>query len=83
MAQRSETISRRLKLRQLNVLVAVARWGSMVAAMAVASWLGFTLGADTSLSFAQIRQGGEEGFLREFLDPSAGFMRDLTEGTQT
>ncbi len=65
-------------------LRSVARWGSLVAAMAVASWLGFTLGADTSLSFAQIRQGGgEDGFLREFLDPAAGFMRDLTEGTQT
>ena len=64
-------------------LQGVARWGSLVAAMAVASWLGFTLGADTSLSFAQMRQGGEDGFLREFLDPSAGFMRDLTEGTQT
>jgi anti-sigma factor RsiW len=64
-------------------LPGMARWGSLVAAMAVASWLGFTLGVDTSLSIAQIRQGGEDGFLREFLDPSAGFMRDLTEGTQT
>ena len=61
----------------------MAGWGSLVAAMAVASWLGFTLGMDTSRSYAQIRQGGEEGFLREFLDPSAGFMRDLTEGTRT
>ena len=32
MTQRSETVSRRLKLRQLNVLVAVARWGSMAKA---------------------------------------------------
>jgi DNA-binding transcriptional LysR family regulator len=32
MAQRSEQISRRLKLRQLNVLVAVAQWGSMAKA---------------------------------------------------
>jgi DNA-binding transcriptional LysR family regulator len=32
MLDRSETISRRLKLRQLNVLVAVARWGSMAKA---------------------------------------------------
>lgn len=61
----------------------VARWGSLVAAMAVASWLGFTLGMDTSLSSAQIRQPGEDGFLRELLDPSTGFMRDLTEGAQT
>ena len=61
----------------------MARWGSLVAAMAVASWLGFTLGIDTSLSVAQIRQTGEDGFLREMLDPSTGFMRDLTEGAQT
>ena len=32
MVQRSEQISRRLKLRQLNVLVAVAQWGSMAKA---------------------------------------------------
>ena len=32
MVQRSEQISRRLKLRQLNALVAVARWGSMAKA---------------------------------------------------
>ena len=32
MAHRSEQVSRRLKLRQLNVLVAVAQWGSMAKA---------------------------------------------------
>jgi anti-sigma factor RsiW len=64
-------------------LQGMAGWGSLVAAMAVASWLGFTLGVDTSLSFSQIRQGSEDSFLREFLDPSPGFMRDLTEGPQT
>ena len=64
-------------------LPGMARWGSLVAAMAVASWLGFALGMDTSLSVAQIRQTGEDGFLREMLDPSTGFMRDLTEGAQT
>lgn len=61
----------------------MARWGSLVAAMAVASWLGFTLGMDTSLSFAQIGRAGEDGFLRELLNPSTGFMGDLTEGAQT
>jgi anti-sigma factor RsiW len=61
----------------------MASWGSLAAAMAVASWLGFALGMDTSLSFAQIRQPGEDGFLRELLDPATPFMRDLTEGAQT
>jgi anti-sigma factor RsiW len=61
----------------------MASWGSLVAAMAVASWLGFTLGMDTSLSVAPFGQAGEDGFLHELLDPSTGFMRDLTEGQQT
>ncbi len=61
----------------------MARWGSLVAAMAVASWLGFTLGMDTSLSLTQVRQPGEDSFLGELLNPSTDFMRDLTEGAQT
>ena len=51
--------------------------------MAVASWLGFTLGMDTSLSFTQFRQTGDDSFLGELVDPSTDFMRDLTEGAQT
>jgi anti-sigma factor RsiW len=58
-------------------------WGSLVAAMAVASWLGFTLGVDTSRSLAQAGQNGDEGFLREMSDPSPGFMRDLSDGAQS
>jgi anti-sigma factor RsiW len=69
--------------RDRPALRGVAGWGSLVAAMAVASWLGFTLGVDTSSSFAQMPQAGQDGFLREFLDPSTGFMRDLTEDSQT
>jgi anti-sigma factor RsiW len=72
-------------------LRSMAGWGSLVAAMVVASWLGFTLGVDTSLSFTQagtqagtqVGQAGEDGFLRELLDPANGFMRDLSEGSQT
>jgi hypothetical protein len=61
-------------------LHSMVRWGSLAAAMAVASWLGFTLGMDTSFSFAQARQTGEDTYLGELLDPSSDF---LTEGTQT
>jgi anti-sigma factor RsiW len=61
----------------------IASWGSFAAAMAVASWLGFTLGMDTSLSFVQRGQPGEDGFFSEMLDTSPGFMRDLSEGNQT
>jgi anti-sigma factor RsiW len=61
----------------------IAGWGSLVAAMAVASWLGFTLGMDASGSVGQFGQATEDGFLGELLDPSTGFMRELTEGAQT
>ena len=66
--------------RDRSRLRGMAGWGSLVAATAVASWLGFTLGMDTSLSFGP---AGEDGFLSEMLDPGAGFMRELTEGNQT
>ncbi|MGC2414233.1 MAG: hypothetical protein WA459_16235 [Stellaceae bacterium] len=69
----------RVRLR----LHGMAGWSSLVAAMAVASWLGFTLGMDTSLSVAQIHQAPENGFLGELLDPSLDSGRDLTEGAQT
>jgi anti-sigma factor RsiW len=81
--QRGTVIPFRPRRRDLPRLRGMAGWGSLVAAMAVASWLGFTLGMDTSSSFVQIRQAGDDGFLREFLDPSTGFMRDLTEDSQT
>jgi anti-sigma factor RsiW len=82
-SQRGTVVPFRPRRRDLPRLRGMAGWGSLVAAMAVASWLGFTLGVDTSSSFAQIRQAGDDGFLREFLDPSTGFMRDLTGDSQT
>jgi hypothetical protein len=81
--QRGTVIRFPLFRRQRARFRGMAGWGSLVAAMAVASWLGFTLGMDTSLAFTQGRQASEDGMLREFLDPSVGFMRDLTEGPQT
>ncbi len=61
----------------------MARWGSLVAAAAVASWLGLTLGIDTSRSLAPIGRTADEGFLNEMIDPPSGFMRELTDGRQT
>jgi anti-sigma factor RsiW len=61
----------------------VARWGSLAAAMAVASWLGFTLGVDTSRSLADVGQTGDRGFLFELLDPSTASLSDLPGGNQT
>jgi len=69
--------------RYASGLRGMARWGSLVAAMAVAGWLGFTLGMDTSRSVGPLGRAGEESFLQDLLDPSVGFLRDLTEGVQT
>jgi hypothetical protein len=59
-----------------------AQWGSLAAAVVVAGWLGFNLGIDTWTNYSEIGQGRDEP-LRELLDPSAGFMRDLTDAAQT
>jgi anti-sigma factor RsiW len=67
----------RLELRGM------ARWGSLAAAVAVAGWLGFTLGIDASRSFAPVAAPGEVGFLHDMLDPSGSFMPDLSGDTQT
>jgi anti-sigma factor RsiW len=60
----------------------LAQWGSLAAAIVMAAWLGFALGADTSMSLTRAGQS-DNGFLNELLNPSTGFLRDLTEGAQT
>jgi anti-sigma factor RsiW len=64
-------------------LPGIARWASLAAAIVVASWLGFALGTDFSVYFGQTDQASEDGFLRDMLDPSTAFLRDLTPGSQT
>lgn len=71
------------RYRRSPSLHRMGRWGSLVAAIAVASWLGFTLGVDTSRSLAQIDQAGETGFLGDLLNPSTDLTRDPTGGAQT
>ncbi len=64
----------------------VAQWGSLAAALAVASWLGFTMGSGVSLELSQpVQQSqvGVDSLLPELLDPASGFLRDLGEGQQT
>jgi anti-sigma factor RsiW len=63
-----------------------AEWGSLAAAIVVASWLGFAMGRGASLTLiqpAQPSQIGAASFLPEMLDPTTGFLRDLIEGQQT
>jgi anti-sigma factor RsiW len=60
-----------------------AQWGSLAAAIAVASWLGFAMGSDATLALSQPRQPSDSSFLPELFDPASGFLRDLGEGTRT
>lgn len=68
------------------VLQIVAQWGSLAAAIAFASWLGFAMGSGASLTLIQPGQPsqiGDDSFLPELLDPATGFLRDLGTGQQT
>jgi len=60
-----------------------AQWGSLAAAMALASWLGFSMGSDTSLALTVPQQPGESSFLPDLFDPGPAFLRDLGEGLRS
>ena len=66
-----------------RVVRVVAEWGSIAAAMALASWLGFSMGTGTSLALSDQRQPSDTVSLPELFDPSPGFLRDLGEGLRT
>jgi anti-sigma factor RsiW len=61
-----------------RILHVLTRWGSLAAAIAIASWLGFAMGSDTSLALSQA--GTDASLLPELLDPGTGFLRDFGEG---
>jgi anti-sigma factor RsiW len=60
-----------------------AEWGSLAAAIALAGWLGFALGSDTSLALSDHRQPNATGLLPELFDQGTGLLRDLGEGLRT
>ncbi len=66
-----------------RMLRGVAQWGSLAAAIAMTSWLGFAMGSDAGLAFAQPGPPAAEGLLNELIDPGIGIARDLGEGAQT
>ena len=69
-----------------RILQGLAQWGSLAAAIVVASWLGFAMGSGASLELSQPRQQSQVGvdsLLPEVLDPATGFLRDLGGGQQT
>ena len=69
--------------RRRRIVQGFAQWGSIAAAVALAGWLGFSMGSDTSLALTAPRQTGEASFLPELLDPAPAFLRDLGEGLPT
>ncbi|MBV9862333.1 MAG: hypothetical protein JO267_09320 [Alphaproteobacteria bacterium] len=76
------------RARRIASLHGAARWGSLAAALALASWLGFAMGSDASVALrgpdqASPDQAGDDNFLTEILDPSTGFLRELTDGQRT
>jgi hypothetical protein len=67
-----------------RMLPEVARWSSVAAAMALASWLGFAMGSNASLHYTQLTQPSPDSAFSDLLDPSTGFLlHDLDEGGQT
>ncbi len=69
-----------------HILQGVAQWGSLAAALAFTSWLGFAMGSGVSQTLiepGQPSQISDENFLPELLDPSTGFLRDLGSSLQS
>ena len=75
-----EVLVFRLPRQHRSIVHGLTRWGSLAAAIAVASWLGFAMGSDTSLALSQSGAASETSFLPELFDPGTGFLRDLNEG---
>jgi anti-sigma factor RsiW len=69
--------------RGRRLLQMFAQWGSLAAAIALAGWLGFAMGSDTSLALSDPRQPSATGLLPELFDPGTGLLRDLGEGLRT
>jgi len=69
--------------RGRRLLQISAQWGSLAAAIALAGWLGFAMGSDTSLALRDTRQPSATGLLPELFDPGTVLLRDLGEGPRT
>jgi anti-sigma factor RsiW len=66
-----------------HILHGLAQWGSLAAAIAMVSWLGFAMGSDASRSLSGPVPSIDTGFLPELFDPGSGFLRDLGEVLRT
>jgi anti-sigma factor RsiW len=66
-----------------RIFQGLAQWGSLAAAIALASWLGFAMGSDMSRTLRGSLSSGEANILPELFDPGSGFLRDLGEVART
>ena len=66
-----------------RILNGIAQWGSLAAAMVLASWLGFAMGSDASRALSAPVPSNDASFLPELFDPGSGFVRDLGEALRT
>jgi anti-sigma factor RsiW len=69
--------------RRHRMLHGLAQWGSLAAAIAMASWLGFAMGSDASRALSGPVSSSETSLLPELFDPGSGFLRDLGEVLRT
>lgn len=66
-----------------RILHDLGQWGSLAAAIAMASWLGFAMGSDASRTLSGPVPSSDASFLPELFDPGSGFLRDLGEVLRT
>jgi len=69
--------------RAQRIVHGLAQWGSLAAAIVLASWLGFAMGSDVSRTLRGPLPSSEANFLPELFDPGSGFLRDLGEVART
>jgi anti-sigma factor RsiW len=69
--------------RHRRVLHGFAQWGSLAAAILVASWLGFSMGNDTSVALSQPGLSSDTSLMPELFDPGTGFLRDFGENLRS
>jgi hypothetical protein len=77
---RGEVVPFRPRTQSVRGVFLVARWGSLAAAIVMASWLGFSLGSNASVALSQIHQPADESFVGDIVDPSGGVLRSISDG---
>jgi len=66
-----------------RILHGLTQWGSLAAAIALASWLGFAMGSDASRTLSGPIPSNDTSILPELFDTGSGFLRDIGEVLRT